>query len=84
MIREKIITNKHDAHISVQAINDVLNTKIILGKINTIDWITKELAHSIEPSHVEEVTRHVARREGLCDQLNMMWDGSKYSHGHQG
>ena len=69
MIREKIITNKYDANISVQAINDVLNTKRILRELNILNGIND--------------AETAPREEYLVEQLNMMWDGSKYNHSHK-
>ena len=70
MIKEKTITNKYDANISVQAINDVLNTKRILRELNILNSIDDDGTTS--------------RELYLVEQLSMMWDGDKYSHSSRG
>ena len=37
MMMEKIISNQFDAHMSVQAVNDVVNVKIILNELRMGD-----------------------------------------------
>jgi len=48
MTQSKVITNKHDATLSVQVINDVINTKKILRELNKLDSDDHEMeAHLV-------------------------------------
>jgi hypothetical protein len=58
-----VITNKHDATMSVRAINDVINTKNWLAELRIIDGLPEKKQ----------------RQEYLQGKLSMMWDGDKYN-----
>lgn len=78
---ERTITNKHDATISVQVVNDVINTKTILSEMRRNESVITSIAKlALSPAHQDQMMMLKNQQDYLAGKLNRIWAGDVYSH----